>query len=121
MKKNKASKRGGRKTSSLLSRGYFSCFYEGKQEKGKDMGLHYNEDGSLYSDRIDRLLKERGYVLLSEVYDELGVSWRSSPYMGSPDMIVALDSDKYGIEGWHYIQDLPLEIRKMVYDIELYL
>lgn len=85
------------------------------------MGLHYNEDGSLYSDRIDRLLKERGYVLLSEVYEELGISWRFSSYMESPDMIVALDSDKYGIKGWHHYNELPLEIRKMVYGFDLYL
>ena len=36
-------------------------------------------------------------------------------------MIIALDSDKYGIKGWHHYNELPLEIRKMVYGFELYL
>lgn len=66
-------------------------------------------------DRINEVLKERGYVLLSEVYDILGVCWRPSLYRGTPQLLIALDPDKYGIEGWHYFQDLPLELRKKLF------
>lgn len=82
------------------------------------MSSAYNNDGfflKVYEDRVNELLKEKGYILLSEVYDILGVSWRRSLHRGSPELVIALDPDKYGIEGWHYFQDLPSELRKKLF------
>lgn len=63
------------------------------------------------SDYAELLLNSRDYILLSEIYDMLGIPWQTSYDCDSPNYVIRLKEDKFGIDGWHNFMELPEEIR----------